>query len=393
MKIAFFSDVYKPQINGIVTVISTLKHKLTRMGHEVIIICPEYPDAEQEENVFRISSFKYFFKPENRIATPSSSDQKYLRHILRFKRIDLIHTHTESSISSLAKNVAQKEGIPLVHTAHTYFEHYLHFFPLPKSMARKIMSAQIKSLAASADAIITPSRKVKELLQKYSVNCPMEIVPNGIELGPFLRKKSPQRIQKLRASFSIKPHEKILCFVGRVSREKNVSMLIKSFAEASYQLPNIKLIIAGDSSERKTFEEDCQLLGIKNKVIFTGYREYPYGVADILAASDAFISASLSEVHPLTFIEALASGLPVIAYRDSSIEGVVKENKNGLLESCAKSLGPNIIRLLSSDYLLSDLSQQARETAKFFSLENFALHSLEFYQKILSQNTAYLKAI
>ena len=132
MKIAIFSDTYLPQINGVVTSTQTFSRELEKLGHKVLICGPKMKGATRlTHKVWRFRSFTFPFQKEYRFINPFS------RILRRFKKlgVDIIHVQTPFSMGYLGQYLGWKYKIPVVHTYHTHWEEYLHYFPLfPKNI-------------------------------------------------------------------------------------------------------------------------------------------------------------------------------------------------------------------------------------------------------------------
>ena len=137
MKIAFFTGTYFPQINGVVTSTHTFVTELEKRGHEVTIICPKMDEFQYStDKVWRFRSFAYPFQKEHRIVSPFSRKLKQFKD----KEFDIIQIQTPFFMGHLAQYLSWKYDIPMVHTYHTFWIEYLHYFPLiPKNFIRKLI--------------------------------------------------------------------------------------------------------------------------------------------------------------------------------------------------------------------------------------------------------------
>jgi glycosyltransferase involved in cell wall biosynthesis len=186
-----------------------------------------------------------------------------------------------------------------------------------------------------------------------------------------------------REALELEPTDRVLIFVGRLGPEKNLTMLLRAFAGAQAAVENLRLIIVGEGVEKDNLSDWCQRSGISEKVRFIGNVAYPT-VADYLHLADAFITASISEVHPLSVIEGMAVGLPVIGIRSPGVGDIVQDDVNGML--CRNDLATftaRTVRLVLDDALRERLAAGASESAEAYDIRKTAAQLLNHYQTLV----------
>lgn len=370
MNIGIFTDTYYPQISGVATSVLTLKDHLRALGHEVYIFTTTDPKANhKEENIYRIPSLP--FVSERRIGVCLI----HLKKLIMQLELNVIHTHTEFSLGWYGRRLAKELDIPLIHTMHTIYEEYTHYV-VPSGMLDSIAKSAVKKLVTdfcnSTDEIIVPSAKTKHLLASYGVMRQTSIIPTGIDLESFSSAKyERETISAIRTELGIRQEDKVLLYIGRISEEKNIGEIFSHIKEYVKENNQIKLLLVGDGPGRKTLEEKAGLLGIKQNVIFAGQRPWT-DIGKYYQLGCIFVTASQSETQGLTYIEALAAGLPVIAKADPCLEGVIQNGINGYtFEGKTDFLGI-LDELIHNEPLRKRMSLAATQSVKKYSSVCFA---------------------
>jgi 1,2-diacylglycerol 3-alpha-glucosyltransferase len=228
-----------------------------------------------------------------------------------------------------------------------------------------------------------PSPKFHRLLLEQKVKKPIHTIPNGIDLSNFKAAKNPG---SFRNRLGLKPDAPMLLSVGRVDPEKRLDFLIDAFAGMADRFPDAHLVFAGDGSARKKLEEHAAATKVNDRIHFLGML-HRTELPDLLHDATIFLSASTTEVHPISVIEAIASGLPMLAVQDEAFEGMIVENENGHLtplDTCVFS--DTLAKMLSDPDKLIQYGKRSTELSEKFSIEQ-QVRSLEhLYIESILQN-------
>lgn len=381
MRIGLFTDNYFPNINGVSASVSTLRESLELLGHDVYVFATTNPGAPpQEDHIIRIPSIPVFAGQRlGAVAYP------HFMKTVEDLKLDLIHTQTEFSIGILGRRAARKLGLPLVHTMHTIYEDYTHFIckvrrlePPFKVAARKLSA----SFCNSADRVIAPTEKIADMLRRYGTTKDITVIPTGIKLSMFPGEQNNHRQELLRAELNISEDAKVIINIGRVSKEKNIMEILNAMKDYLPQRRDVRFVIVGDGTARQELELSAQELGINDQVIFTGEQPWEL-IGEYYSLGDVFVNASQSESQGLTYIEALASGVPIVAKTDQCLEDVLIDGFNGFFFSDEAEMTEALDRVLYDQKLREKLSEHARETSKKFSAEHFAESILTQYEELM----------
>ena len=385
MKILITADCYTPTINGVVTSILNLETELRRLGHDVKILCPsENFHSSESENVYRIGSVGV-----GRIYSGARAalriSQSHLQKLIDWKP-DIIHSQSEFSSFIMAKRIAAEVNCPIVHTYHTVYENYTHYFSPSITLGRKAVIVMTKRILRHTKAVIAPSQKIERLLKDYGIEQPIKVIPTGLRLKKFSDEISVNIINELKAKLGIPLKSRVLITVGRADKEKNIDELIRYFKRLDIE--NTVFVIVGGGPYLDALKDLAYAENISDKMIFTGAVE-PENIAAYYRLGDIFLSASQSETQGLTYIEALASGLPAVCRRDDCLNDVITNGKNGGQYTDFKEFSELIRTFLFNDELYKSMSEKAVQTAQKYSAEKFAKDVETVYMEILEKRNHY----
>lgn len=307
--------------------------------------------------------------------------------------LDLIHTHTEFSLGIFGRIMARELRIPLVHTYHTIYEDYTHYVTHIKALDKRAKAfARVfsKVCCNTVQQVIVPTDKVKALLTTYSVYKDIAVIPTGIDLSKFKKSDDSDTITAtLKSKYGIKPEEKVILYLGRISKEKNLEEILVAMPEYLSSRENVVLLIVGNGPDKERLEELKKSFSCAERIIFTG--EQPWDqIANFYHLGDVFVSASNSETQGLTYIEAMAAGLPVVAKMDKCLEDILEDGVNGYTFIDREGLVSGLDAVLNNPYGIP-YSENSLEKVSKYSTEEFAKNVEHVYAKVIETHQAMLQ--
>lgn len=327
MKILITTDWYAPIINGVVTSVLNLRRELMLRGHDVrVLTLSQTTRSFKSDNVTYIGSVgagKIY--PGARIKTAFFSS--LVQDILEWQP-DIIHSQCEFSTFFIARKIAKKLNIPVIHTYHTIYEDYTHYFSPSRKWGRFMVASLSRWIIRQTACVIAPTEKVRTILNGYGIDRDIRVIPTGIDLHRFTKAPTAERLLALKKRLGIPKENRILLYVGRLAKEKNLEELLQYHAK--HYMKTLTFLIVGDGPHRAELERMTMELGIEASVVFAGMIP-PEHIGDYYHLGDLFVSASVSETQGLTYVEALAAGLPVLCRRDECLDGVILDGCNGWL--------------------------------------------------------------
>lgn len=330
MLVLMVSDVYFPRICGVSTSIESFRRALAECDVDVRIVAPRYPTPYPDDDcVVRIPSSRVPFDPEDRLMHAGA-----LRRALQTcaaKPFDLVHVQTPFSAHYAGLGHARRHGLPCIATYHTHFEEYLHnYVPLvPKGLLRGLARTLARRQCNALDAVVVPSSAMRDTLNDYGVTAPLHQVPTGIPVAHFAGVRRDARAG-FRARFEIAPDRPVALFVGRAAHEKNIGFLLDALPHALRRCPDALLLIAGTGPALPALRRQAETLGISDHVRFVGYLDRRNELPDCYAAADLFVFASRTETQGLVLLEAMAAGLPVLAFAALGTREIVEPCRGAL---------------------------------------------------------------
>lgn len=381
MRIGLFTDTYLPNINGVATSVNQLEVELIKHGHTVFIITSSNESkVTVEKNIIRVPGvqlrklYGYSF---------SGIYSFFAARFIRKLNLDVIHVHTEYGVGIFGRLMATQLKLPLVYTYHTMMEDYTHYFTKAtlgrfERQVKKFLISSSKFFADKCTELIVPSTKTYKAMKRYGVTNHINVIPTGIDISKYSTENIDENeVKAIKKKYGLNKNDFVAIFVGRLAPEKSVDMIIETFKMLKEQRINdIKLLIVGDGPAYDDLAKKVNEYKLKRTVKLVG----SVSNEDIPAyyhSAEVFVSTSITETQGLTFIEAMASHLPIVCRYDDNLKNIIDDHKNGFFIENEQEMAEKLIDL--ADMKVDDynrLSNNARLKAQDFS-------STIFYEKVI----------
>lgn len=386
MRIGLFTDTYTPDINGVVTSVLALKQGLERAGHTVFVITthPSVTKSVYEDNVLYLPGLELKFLYGYKLSSPI-----HLKglEVVQGMDLDIIHAHSEFGIGIFGRIVAKNLKIPMVSTYHTQYEDYTHYVNLfhvkrIDALTKKAVASLSRLYSKNVSAIIAPSEKTKHMLMGYDIRKEIVVIPTGLDFDKF-KKVNKERVNEIKDKYNL--HGKfVITNIGRIAEEKSLDLVLKGFKALCDKRDDVHLMIVGGGPQLDDLKSLAKKLELGDSVTFVGPVSPEY-VPSYYHASNAFISASLTETQGLTYIEALASGLVVFARFDKPLEEIVLDEKTGFLFTNPEDFVEKAIKYIEmSEDEKNFMRSQMNAVLLPYDLNVFTENILAVYQKAIN---------
>ncbi|WP_156289177.1 glycosyltransferase family 4 protein [Oceanobacillus salinisoli] len=368
MKIAIVTETFLPSTDGVVTRLTQAIKYFRMKGHDVLVIAPDLGIYEYKgARVEGIKPITLPFYRSKKFALPS----KKVKELLLDFQPDIVHAANPALIAASAVKFARKLEFPLIASYHTHIPKYLDYYKIYKP-AKPIVWSYIKKLHNSADLNLCTSETIKqELLEKKIEN--LHVLQRGVDIKhhhpDYFNQKMRDRLTRGDSS------KKLLVFVGRLAIEKEIHKIKPLLDKRN----DVALAIIGDGPARSQL---MQLFEGTN-TIFTGFL-HGEELSQAFASADAFIFPSITETLGLVILEAMASGLPVIAAKSGPTMEQIQDGKTGaLFENENTDSMVQAVQILEDEARLQQMKLNARKEAEKFAWDHASQQLLDFYGKTI----------
>ena len=327
LRILIGADTFPPEINGAANFAARLAAGLVQRGHDVHIVAPASSRKHgtwteiiegQPMTAHRLKSWRWYPHPWLRFAIPWQIEQNSAR-ILDEVKPDVVHFQSHIVTGRGLSHQAQLRGIRIIGTNHFMPENLLEHTLLPKFIrpwaSRLAWEAAARSFSR-AEAITSPTRKAADFLEKSIHTTGVLAISCGVDVDHYTPNFEPRT-------------ENLIVFVGRITAEKQLDKLIRAFATLDPAL-NAKLELVGGGEIENQLKGLARQLGVADRVTLTGYVEEEY-LRGALTRATVFAMPSIAELQSIATMEAMASGLPIVAADAMALPHLVHDGDNGFL--------------------------------------------------------------
>lgn len=385
MRIAMMADVYKPHVSGVTNYISLNKQYLELAGHEVTIFTFGNPGAaDAEERVVRSRGIP--------LGDTGYSMGFRLSHQakLLLQSMDVVHVHHPFVSGQLALRYTRPLRIPVVFTNHTRYDLYAHaYLPfVPVELSASFLKRYMPSFCAAVDLVISPSEGMAGILRRLGVKSPIEVIPNGIELERY-----SITCADCRAEQGFTPEDLLLVYSGRLAPEKDLEFLLQVFDRVAARIERVRLLIIGGGPQEARLRQLASQSSLAGRIHFTGmvpYAEMPR----LLAMGDIFMTASRTEVHPLSVIEAMASGLPAVGIHSVGVGDTIQDGLTGFLtRHDPAAFAAQVVLLCQDEGLRARMGAAARQAASRYAIQSTSAAVLAQYERLHKQTRGHRRGL
>jgi len=377
LRVAFFSDSALPILNGVSVSIDGLMTELRNQGHSVHLFTARNPGyKDPDPNTYRFRAIETPISKGYPITYPP-----FYRMLLKFRRheFDVIHTHTPFMLGMVGFRWGESHGVPVVSTYHTLYDRYAHYFKLlPYRYVRFRIAKHTNFYYNRVNHVITPSEASLKWLRRHSVTTPVTVIPTGIPLPQMMNRADA------RQSLNISPDSKVMLYVGRLAKEKNLSVLLEMAALVMKADSTVRLWLVGDGPARPDCVSLVRKLGIGDRVRFVGF--VPRLEVDrYYAAADLFVFSSITETQGLVVQEAMSYGLPAIAVGGGGASSAILDGENGyIVKNDSLEFAQAALRVLDQDSLQARMSDQALRSVRSQGLPRMCQDVVDVYRQVIA---------
>jgi glycosyltransferase involved in cell wall biosynthesis len=397
MRIAMLLDTYWPKIDGVNTSVELFSQELRKRGHEVMIVAPRHPHADYrqhnvDDDTFLLPSVSV------EMLYPGTALGKFwhgmgsgvIADLFSKRRPDILHSHTEFTIglwmASYWRTRLGELGTRRVHTYHTLWTEYLFYLPVPEAFSQPLVRYLAPRITRKRfDGVIAPTEKMRDaLIDDWGITpewAGIDVVPTGIDVAKMQRGDNA----RFRARYGIKDDENVLLYLGRIGTEKNVELVIKTFAELRRRGESkVRFVVAGGGPPAYVdkLKKQAADMGVSD-IVWTGFVRGQDWL-DTYAAADIVLFPSVTETQGLVVVEALAAGVPLVSVEAMGPASTMKGERGCLFaDNDPHAFATSTQRLLRDEVLYERKKREALDIAKRSSIEQRTDELLATYERVL----------
>jgi len=347
LNIGFFSDVFYPYVDGVVSVVNGLANYLDKIG-KVYVFCPRPRDKKYKYNKhYEIINCKSIKIPILGMDYPRPKKDKAFLNKIANLDLDIIHIHSPFAMGAFGLELAKQKNIPIVATLHSQFKKDFKRFAKLNSIV-KILMKKIMAIFNGADEVWTFNSGCKKTLYEYGFKGKCRLVSNATEMTPILNLE--EKIKSVNEEYGLTNTEHIFIFVGRLYKAKNNGMTIKALSVLKQRgVTNFKFVIVGKGEDYRNLKKLVTKYELEKNVVFTGIIHDRIKLAALLERSDLFLFPSLYDMSSIVQIEAACYKTPVVFLKGANTASEITHEVNGFISNNNITDYVNTIKAAISD--------------------------------------------
>lgn len=402
MRVAMFVDCFYPRVNGVVVSVKSYSDELSKKGHKVLIICPDYAEEKEKKtlsgcyyedevkyhnnvSIFRISSADIIWSKEDKLA--KLVKWRTIKYQLDLFKPDIVHINSEFALGITGLTYARHRKIPTVFTFHTLWEEYFAEYAkfAPSFIAKKAGKDFTKFYLKRVDEIIVPTQRIGDVVDRYEIRNDYDILPTGIpaEVCSFKTENFQNFKNNLYSKFPALKNKIILLYVGRIVKEKNLYFLIDMLGEVKKTVENAALFFVGGGPEEDALKTYAEKKEYSSDICFAGYQSRD-SLSNFYHFSNLFVFPSCTETQGLVTVEAMMCGLPVVAIGEMGTADIMQGDNGGfMVKNNLQEFSQKVCLLLTDESLYREKKEDAESWSQQWRIDKLTEKLLEYYNKAI----------
>jgi len=390
MRVLIATDTYYPDVNGASYFSQRLAAGLAKRGHQIFVMAPARTLKDNTSTrdgviICGISSIRIPIYPNFRVS-PLLFIRKAIKKHVKEIQPDVVHIQNHFMIGKGVALIAQELSIPIIGTNHFMPENLVHYLNLPKPAENKLKEFgwhEFSQVYRHLDAITTVTQTAAKLIENLGLEKAVIPISCGIDLERFNPKNSGAY---LKERYGIPENRFVILYVGRLDKEKRIELIIHALPQITKNV-DAHLVLAGTGKSKAKFEIMTEEMGVRDMVTFTGFVP-DEDLPNLYRMADLFVIAGIAELQSIVTMEAMASGLPVIAVNAVALPELVHDGENGYLfpDGDSQMLAQRAITILSSPALRTAMGQKSLDIIQAHDIQKTLDKYESLYRQIIAEH-------